>query len=73
MLLKYDVELTHESRQYSFAIKKHNAPTLQLAADSNDVAARWIAEIREAIDRNNKVNGESMHFFSVISIDVYNF
>lgn len=55
MLLKYDVEQTHESRQHSFAIRKHGAPTLHLAADSDDAASRWCQIIREAVERNNKV------------------
>lgn len=55
MLLKYDVELTHESRPHSFAIRKHGAPTLHLAADTDEAAARWSTVIREAVERNNKV------------------
>lgn len=55
MLLKYDVEHTPESRVHSFAIKKQGAPTLRLAADTEDAAARWITVIREAVERNDKV------------------
>ncbi|OXU21856.1 hypothetical protein TSAR_014411 [Trichomalopsis sarcophagae] len=56
MLLKYDVELTHESRPHSFAIRKHGAPTLHLAADTDEAAARWTTVIREAVERNNKAD-----------------
>lgn len=55
MLLKYDVEQTPELRIHSFAIKKHGAPTLRLAADTEDAATRWITVIREAVERNNQV------------------
>ncbi|XP_031788431.1 uncharacterized protein LOC100678108 isoform X1 [Nasonia vitripennis] len=56
MLLKYDVELTHESRPHSFAVRKHGAPTLHLAADTDEAAARWTTVIREAVERNNKAD-----------------
>jgi len=55
MLLKYDVEQTPESRAHSFAIKKHGAPTLRLAADTEEAAARWTTVIREAVERNDQV------------------
>ncbi|XP_012539017.1 uncharacterized protein LOC105838197 isoform X2 [Monomorium pharaonis] len=56
MLLKYDVEQTPELRVHSFAIKKKGAPTLRLAADTEEAAARWITIIREAVERNNQVD-----------------
>ncbi|XP_014222807.1 uncharacterized protein LOC106649733 isoform X2 [Trichogramma pretiosum] len=56
MLLKYDVEFTRESQKYSFAIKKHNAPTLHLAADSEEASVRWVTAIREAVQRNNEAD-----------------
>lgn len=56
MLIKYDVEQTPELRLYSFAIKKHGAPTLRLAADTEEAAARWTTVIKEAIERNDQVN-----------------
>lgn len=55
MLLKYDVEQTPELRVHSFAIKKQGAPTLRLAADTEEAAARWTIVIREAVERNNQV------------------
>lgn len=55
MLLKYDVEPTLETRPHSFAIRKSGAPTLHLAADSDDVMARWCAVILEAVERNSQV------------------
>jgi hypothetical protein len=55
MLLKYDVEQTPESRAHSFAIKKRGAPTLRLAADTEEAAARWTTVIREAVERNDQV------------------
>lgn len=55
MLLKYDVEQTPELRVHSFAIKKQGAPTLRLAADTEEAAARWTILIREAVERNNQV------------------
>jgi len=55
MLLKYDVEQTPELRIHGFAIKKKGAPTLRLAADTEEAAARWITVIREAVERNNQV------------------
>lgn len=55
MLLKYDVEQTPESRVHSFAIKKHGAPTLRLAADTEEAAARWATVVREAVERNDQV------------------
>ena len=55
MLLKYEVEPTHESRPHSFAIRKHGAPTLHLAADTDDAAVRWTNVIREAVERNSQV------------------
>ncbi|KYN01606.1 Regulator of G-protein signaling 12 [Cyphomyrmex costatus] len=54
MLLKYDVEQTPELRVHGFAIKKKGAPTLRLAADTEEAAARWITVIREAVERNNQ-------------------
>ncbi|XP_043471247.1 uncharacterized protein LOC122504277 isoform X1 [Leptopilina heterotoma] len=54
MLLKYDVEPTLEKRMHSFAIRKKGAPTLHLAADSDEAAARWSTIIREAVERNNQ-------------------
>lgn len=56
MLIKYDVEQTPELRLHSFAIKKHGAPTLRLAADTEEAAARWTTVIKEAIERNDQVN-----------------
>lgn len=56
MLLKYDVEQTPELRVHSFAIKKQGAPTLRLAADTEEAAARWTVVIREAVERNNQVD-----------------
>ncbi|XP_066588399.1 uncharacterized protein [Prorops nasuta] len=56
MLLNYDVELTNEPRPHSFAIKKPGAPTLRLAADSEEAAMRWMNIIREAVERNNQVD-----------------
>lgn len=55
MLLKYDVEQTPELRVHGFAIKKKGAPTLRLAADTEEAAARWITVIREAVERNDQV------------------
>lgn len=55
MLLKYDVEPTLEKRLHSFAIRKKGAPTLHLAADTEEAAARWSTVIREAVERNNQV------------------
>lgn len=55
MLLKYDVEQTPELRVHSFAIKKKGAPTLRLAADTEDAANRWITVVREAVERNDQV------------------
>lgn len=55
MLLKYEVETTPELRLHSFAIKKQAAPTLRLAADTEEAASRWTTVIREAIERNNQV------------------
>jgi hypothetical protein len=55
MLLKYDVELTQESRSHSFAIRKRGAFTLHLAADTNEAMIHWSTIIREAVERNNKV------------------
>jgi len=55
MLLKYDVEQTPELRVHGFVIKKKGAPTLRLAADTEEAAARWITVIREAVERNNQV------------------
>ncbi|XP_051170697.1 gamma-2-syntrophin isoform X2 [Leptopilina boulardi] len=54
MLLKYDVEPTLEKRLHSFAIRKKGAPTLHLAADTEEAAARWSTVIREAVERNNQ-------------------
>ncbi|XP_014205984.1 uncharacterized protein LOC106637631 [Copidosoma floridanum] len=56
MLLKYDVDLTHETRAHSFAIRKHGAPTLHLAADSAEATTRWCTFIHEAVERNNKTD-----------------
>ncbi|KAL2715669.1 hypothetical protein V1478_015367 [Vespula squamosa] len=56
MLLKYEVETTPELRLHSFAIKKQAAPTLRLAADTEEAASRWATVIREAIERNNQVD-----------------
>lgn len=56
MLIKYDVEHTPELRLHSFAIKKQGAPTLRLAADSEDSGNRWTTAIMEAIERNDKVD-----------------
>ncbi|XP_025988149.2 uncharacterized protein LOC105202015 isoform X2 [Solenopsis invicta] len=56
MLLKYDVEQTPELRVHGFAIKKKGAPTLRLAADTEEAAARWITVIREAVERNNQID-----------------
>ncbi|XP_043787530.1 uncharacterized protein LOC122712173 isoform X4 [Apis laboriosa] len=56
MLIKYDVEQTPELRLHSFAIKKHGAPTLRLAADTEEAAARWTTVIKEAIERNDQVD-----------------
>ncbi|XP_014468959.1 PREDICTED: uncharacterized protein LOC106741436 isoform X2 [Dinoponera quadriceps] len=56
MLLKYDVEQTPDLRVNSFAIKKQGAPTLRLAADTEDAMARWITVIREAVERNNQID-----------------
>ncbi|KAL0126955.1 hypothetical protein PUN28_005350 [Cardiocondyla obscurior] len=56
MLLKYDVEQTPELRVHGFAIKKKGAPTLRLAADTEEAAARWITYIREAVERNNQID-----------------
>ncbi|KOX72565.1 hypothetical protein WN51_02094 [Melipona quadrifasciata] len=56
MLIRYDVEQTPELRLHSFAIKKQGAPTLRLAADTEEVAARWTTFIKEAIERNDQVN-----------------
>lgn len=69
MLLKYDVEQTPELRVHSFAIKKKGAPTLRLAADTEEAAARWITVIREAVERNNQVMpSKSLHeLFNPIS------
>ena len=55
MLLKYEVEPTLEKRLHSFAIRKKGAPTLHLAADSEEAAARWSSVIRDAVERNNQV------------------
>lgn len=55
MLLKYDVEQMPELRVHGFAIKKKGAPTLRLAADTEEAATRWITVIREAVERNNQV------------------
>ncbi|XP_014610086.1 PREDICTED: uncharacterized protein LOC106789994 isoform X4 [Polistes canadensis] len=56
MLLKYEVEVTPELRLHSFAIKKQAAPTLRLAADTEEAASRWATVIKEAIERNNQVD-----------------
>nr|XP_034178121.1 uncharacterized protein LOC117603258 isoform X2 [Osmia lignaria] len=56
MLIKYEVEQTPELRLQSFAIKKQGAPTLRLAADSEEAAARWTTVIKEAIERNDQVD-----------------
>ncbi|XP_011697260.1 PREDICTED: uncharacterized protein LOC105455556 isoform X2 [Wasmannia auropunctata] len=56
MLLKYDVEQTPELRVHGFAIKKKGAPTLRLAADTEEAANRWITVIREAVERNNQID-----------------
>ncbi|XP_029048576.1 uncharacterized protein LOC114878668 isoform X2 [Osmia bicornis bicornis] len=56
MLIKYEVEQTPELRLHSFAIKKQGAPTLRLAADSEEAAARWTTVIKEAIERNDQVD-----------------
>ncbi|CAL7950178.1 unnamed protein product [Xylocopa violacea] len=56
MLIKYDVEQTPELRLHSFAIKKQGAPTLRLAADTEEAAARWTTVIKEAIERNDQVD-----------------
>lgn len=61
MLLKYDVQPTKESRPHSFAIRKPGAPTLHLAADSDEAAVRWSSIIREAVERNNQVNWHLPH------------
>lgn len=63
MLLKYDVEPTLEKRMHSFAIRKKGAPTLHLAADSDEAAARWSTIIREAVERNNQVGHWIFIFF----------
>lgn len=60
MLLKYEVEQTPELRAHSFAIKKHGALTLRLAADTEEAAARWTTVIREAVERNNQVNAKEI-------------
>lgn len=72
MLLKYDVDLTPELRVNSFAIRKQGAPTLRLAADTEEAAARWMTVIREAVERNNQVRKASryssrpvLHFSSI--------
>lgn len=56
MLIKYDVEQTPELRLNSFAVKKQGAPTLRLAADTEEAGARWTTVIKEAIERNDQVN-----------------
>ncbi|XP_076169063.1 uncharacterized protein LOC143147586 isoform X2 [Ptiloglossa arizonensis] len=56
MLIKYDVEQTPELRLHSFAIKKQGAPTLRLAADTEEAAIRWTTVIKEAIERNDQVD-----------------
>ncbi|XP_011868894.1 PREDICTED: uncharacterized protein LOC105562559 [Vollenhovia emeryi] len=56
MLLKYDVEQTPELKVHSFAIKKKGAPTLRLAADTEEAAGRWITVIREAVERNDQID-----------------
>ncbi|XP_076230153.1 uncharacterized protein LOC116428500 isoform X3 [Nomia melanderi] len=56
MLIKYDVEQTPELRLHSFAIKKQGAPTLRLAADTEEAATRWTTVIKEAIERNDQVD-----------------
>lgn len=62
MLLKYDVEQTPDLRMHSFAIKKQGAPTLRLAADTEEAAIRWITVVREAVERNDQVyESESPH------------
>ena len=63
MLLKYDVEPTLEKRSHSFAIRKKGAPTLHLAADTEEAAARWTTIIREAVERNNQVY---FHLFLIL-------
>ncbi|XP_076679285.1 uncharacterized protein LOC143374756 isoform X2 [Andrena cerasifolii] len=56
MLIKYDVEQTPELRLNSFAVKKQGAPTLRLAADTEEAGARWTTVIKEAIERNDQVD-----------------
>ncbi|XP_076285149.1 uncharacterized protein LOC143211394 isoform X2 [Lasioglossum baleicum] len=56
MLIKYDVEQTPELRLHSFAIKKKGAPTLRLAADTEEAATRWTTVVKEAIERNDQVD-----------------
>ncbi|KAJ8687359.1 hypothetical protein QAD02_023153 [Eretmocerus hayati] len=56
MLLKYDAELTLDNRPHSFAIRKRGAPTLHLAADSEEAANRWCSLILEAVDRNDQAD-----------------
>ena len=70
MLIRYDVEQTPELRLHSFAIKKQGAPTLRLAADTEEVAARWTTFIKEAIERNDQVNVAS-YARSRVTLDVY--
>lgn len=69
MLLKYEVETTPELRLHSFAIKKQAAPTLRLAADTEEAASRWTTVIREAIERNNQVISQTCErsFFIIVS------
>ncbi|XP_078032640.1 uncharacterized protein LOC144467624 [Augochlora pura] len=55
MLIKYDVEQTPELKLHSFAIKKKGAPTLRLAADTEEAATRWTTVVKEAIERNDQV------------------
>lgn len=55
MLLKYDVDQTPELKMYSFSVRKKGAPTLRLAADTEEAMLRWISVIREAVERNDQV------------------
>ncbi|XP_015598809.2 uncharacterized protein LOC107269459 isoform X2 [Cephus cinctus] len=54
MLLKYDVTPTPDIRPHSFAITKPGAPTLHLAADTEDAASRWSTIISEAVEKNEQ-------------------
>lgn len=55
MLLKYQVERTTEMKPHSFVVRKEGAPTLHLAADTEEAVVRWINIVKDAVERNNKV------------------